>query len=295
MKPTNFMNENLKKIKAVLVLTNKCNLACKYCYQNSNPKVNTGKEMGIKKWFSTINELAKMKIKMIGLGGGEPLISKNFWKILKYLSDKKLFYIYIYSNGILLDKKTIIRLKKLNVKTIIINVCSINKKTQVSYQKRYLLPKIFEAVKLIKQQGMRVEFLMPVTKKTLKEIDSYIPFCVENLKVDSLGFIPLINLGGARHLKKDLLNPHDRKILIKKVKKYREKYPKTTIQSACDICMAGRERFAIQPDGSLTPCVAKPDIIAGNAQKTPLSDIWSNSPLFKKIRNLKLKKECITK
>jgi len=88
-----------------LTLTNKCNLCCKYCYQNSSPEVDTTEELKLKDWKRLLIELKEFKIKKINLTGGEPLLYEDLWNLLKNI-DKKI-KIRIFTNGLLLDDKKI--------------------------------------------------------------------------------------------------------------------------------------------------------------------------------------------
>jgi len=56
-------------------------------------------------------------------------------------------------------------------------------------------------------------------------------------------------------------------------------------------CGAGRAYIALQPDGSITPCVFMPDLVIGNIKKDGeikgenLINVWDNSPVLNKIRD----------
>lgn len=90
-----------------LTLTNKCNLYCKYCYQNSSPKVDTSDELKLKDWEGLLIKLKYFKIRKINIVGGEPLLYDKLWKFLKEI-DKKI-KIRIFTNGLLLDEQKIKR------------------------------------------------------------------------------------------------------------------------------------------------------------------------------------------
>lgn len=76
-------------------LTSKCNNNCKYCY--AGPKSNK-REMGylkLKKLFGIFHERG---VKAILLGGGEPLVRKDFGKIIRELR-KQGIKIFLDTNG----------------------------------------------------------------------------------------------------------------------------------------------------------------------------------------------------
>jgi radical SAM protein with 4Fe4S-binding SPASM domain len=54
------------------------------------------------------------------------------------------------------------------------------------------------------------------------------------------------------------------------------------------ICWAGKTSIHVQPDGTVTPCVAWP-MPLGNVRETPLHEIWNHSPMLAEIRAAKRK------
>ena len=56
-------------------------------------------------------------------------------------------------------------------------------------------------------------------------------------------------------------------------------------------CGAARAYIALQPDGSITPCVFMPNLVIGNIKKDGeikgenLIEVWDNAPVLEKIRN----------
>ncbi|MEM2137004.1 MAG: SPASM domain-containing protein [Candidatus Methanomethylicia archaeon] len=50
-------------------------------------------------------------------------------------------------------------------------------------------------------------------------------------------------------------------------------------------CGAGRIYCALQPEGTVTPCVFIPNIILGNIRKRKFKDIWNYTPILRKFQN----------
>lgn len=81
-----------------LELTNKCNLACRYCFQNSSPS-----EKGfLKNPFSLLSFLKDLGTECIELSGGEPTLHPDFSKIINYIVNNFETYSLI-TNGTLLN------------------------------------------------------------------------------------------------------------------------------------------------------------------------------------------------
>lgn len=89
----------------VVYLTNRCNLRCEMCSQyGDNFKEFAGKELSFEEWKPFFDSLSDVTPKpKIILMGGEPLLYKEFDKILEYLNNND-FSIHIVTNGVFLDK-----------------------------------------------------------------------------------------------------------------------------------------------------------------------------------------------
>lgn len=251
---------------AFLVLTNKCNLSCKYCYQDSSPYIKTKNELRKKEWINLIKELKKLKAKKLSFVGGEPLIYKDFWGVLDY-AYKKGFKIKIFTNGILLDCKKIKKLKKYN-SSLSFNLNSHNSKIQDFYQGKGNWKKTIKTIKNVKNQKLRFEIASPITKKNFQNIDKFIDFCIK-LGAKRIRFVPLVLIGKAVKLKKDRPSKRQIQDLKNKIKKYKQ----IEITIGCRNCEGGINYLTIQSNGDVTPCSINRNITIGNIKKNSIKDI----------------------
>ena len=96
-------------LRVTHIVTNACNLRCKYCYAESFQKQ---KEMSTKQSMDMMLEFKAMGTKIWKIGGGEPLLRKDIDKIITF-GKKQGFTINMDTNGTLV-KKNIETLKKLD-------------------------------------------------------------------------------------------------------------------------------------------------------------------------------------
>lgn len=87
---------------ASILLTNKCNLKCEYCYGDYSASKN--EFLAINKVPELFDTLEKNGITAIELTGGEPLLHPYFTEILKLACNKR-WHINILSNGVLFDEE----------------------------------------------------------------------------------------------------------------------------------------------------------------------------------------------
>lgn len=104
--PKNKIIPNIPK-EITVEITNDCNLNCQICLLNKAKKT----YLSFAKIKKIINEAASLGIEAIRITGGEPLLHKDLFKILKYIKSKK-FYLILNTNGTLLNPKLIKKLEK---------------------------------------------------------------------------------------------------------------------------------------------------------------------------------------
>jgi len=255
----------VKKLKgAFLVLTNKCNLRCKYCYQGSSPNVNTKNELKKEEWKKILLQLKGLKAKKLSFVGGEPFLYKDFWNILEF-AKKKGFEIKIFTNGTFLNEKVLKKLKKLNIK-LSFNLNSHNKKFQDFFQEKGSWEETVNAIEQCKKQKIEFEIASPIMKGNLRNLDKFIKFCTK-LGAKRIRLVPLILMGNAVNLKRFKISKKQIKKLNKKIK---NRGIKVTV--GCRVCEAGINYITIQPNGDVNPCSIN-QVKLGNIKNSSLKEI----------------------
>lgn len=250
-------SEKLIKLKGVfLTLTNKCNLKCKYCYQDSSPSVDTSKELKKQDWIKIIDKLKSMNVKKVSIVGGEPFIFPKFWELLEYLY-KKEFKVKIFTNAHFLNKSGIDILKKYKF-SLSFNLNSSIPEIQDFYQEKGSWMKTINAIKLCKEK-VSFEIASPLTKRNYPDIKNFVKLC-ESLGAKRLRLVPLIPKNKDLDLEK--VSKKEIQELDKKLKNIKG----IEVTVGCRICEGGIYYITIQPDGNITPCTVNKQII-GKVQK----------------------------
>jgi MoaA/NifB/PqqE/SkfB family radical SAM enzyme len=92
-------------------LTYACNLACTHCLSSSGRR--DPKELSTTEAKSLIDEIAAMQIFYINIGGGEPMIRRDFFEIVEHAIDRRVG-VKFSTNGTRVDKKAAMRLAGLD-------------------------------------------------------------------------------------------------------------------------------------------------------------------------------------
>ncbi|MHC1684753.1 MAG: putative heme d1 biosynthesis radical SAM protein NirJ1 [Clostridiaceae bacterium] len=93
--------------------TKTCNLKCRHCYANADEKSHHG-ELTLKEAKDMLYDLKEFNVPVILFSGGEPLIRKDFFDLLKYNSNLGIRST-ISTNGTLLTKDVCKNIKNIGV------------------------------------------------------------------------------------------------------------------------------------------------------------------------------------
>ena len=99
-------SKNLILKVAQIAITEKCNLKCRHCYL-----VPDSSSLSFSFFKMLADSFAELGIRIIEYSGGEPLLHKDFFKMIRYGREKG-FYQKLLTNGVLIDEKKAKRLTK---------------------------------------------------------------------------------------------------------------------------------------------------------------------------------------
>jgi sulfatase maturation enzyme AslB (radical SAM superfamily) len=102
--------------------THKCNLHCKHCYSNSGAVEE--EELSTAQALAVVDQLADAHVTALAFSGGEPLTRKDFFQVARHASDRGL-YVSLASNGTLLTKEIVAKVKEAKVNYIDVSIGSL--------------------------------------------------------------------------------------------------------------------------------------------------------------------------
>jgi radical SAM protein with 4Fe4S-binding SPASM domain len=310
IKNGNKIKENLPYIpKNVLFqwhVTERCNLRCNHCYQESYKKNELSYDQLVE-IFNQFLELIEFWKENLGrsikshitITGGEPFFRKDFDDILKLLShhrDKISFG--ILSNGYFIDKEKASYLKNAGTSFIQISIeGSKNTHNQIRGKKSY--ERAVQAIKNLANENIYSMISFTAHRNNFKEF----PLVAElgrKLEVSRVWSDRLIPSGSGYNLIKDMLSVEETQEYFKIMKKEKEisskkkyKNHEIVMHRALQFlegwgkpyqCSAGDSLITVQANGDLLPCRRMP-IPVGNLLKTKLMDLYYASDLFSQLRD----------
>lgn len=279
-------------------LTNKCNLKCLWCFENSSP--NAKGELSTKQIISSFQKLKG--IKAINLTGGEIFVRKDIEEILQVAV--KLFpKVHLIINGTLIPMFSIPFFKKHNVHFSI----SVDgpKNIHEKIRGKNTFNRIINNIKLLQKNNLYVNMQGTISRFNIPHIEDLIKLG-RKLQVDRVSFIRLKGVGRGKKYGKLILNKDETKALNEKIYEFKKRYKNIHIMLKdsffntlnnylikkteelgpwyiCGGCRAGMEILHIEHTGDIYPCPYL-QILLGNILKDNIWDIWLHSPVLQNLR-----------
>nr|MDO8133478.1 radical SAM protein [Candidatus Njordarchaeum guaymaensis] len=103
-------------ITIVWNFTNRCNLNCLRCHQDSSPTCSDG-ELTTSQAFKVIDNMNNAGVAIVTFSGGEPLLRNDIYDVVRRANDKGMLYT-IASNGTLITPSIARKLAKAGIKRV---------------------------------------------------------------------------------------------------------------------------------------------------------------------------------
>ena len=240
-------------------VTGNCNLDCIYCY-NADCRNKTD-ELSLEEIKKLVKESKKYGTKKFTLTGGEPFVRPDFFEILDELKGQ---YVSILSNGKIIDKKIVKRLKKdyPQVQEFKISWDGFKSHDELRVGSSY--KDIEKTVKLLKDNGYVVVINTIVLEKNQEDLvklyDKLIELNVDRWRVD----MPF-TLGYYIDNQKKYKGP-DPEVYTKQFVKIITKHEKEDIKMDLEIFNLYKSQFkptnTITFDDNVHPCEYKRELIS---------------------------------
>jgi len=248
-----------------------CQCDCQHCLTGINLRTRP-KELSLNEWKDAIRSLAGAGFLHYNFSGGEPLLSDKTYSLIEYLH-KKSFLTSINTNGLLLTRQNLVKLKKAGLDAIQVSIDHSDAATHDSFRN---YPGIYEQALKGAQEALGMGFAVSVnslvTKERIKEGDVLKLYSI----VKKMGLIYQLEIpccaGKYAGKSDELLNAQEEKVYWGYIEKHdmRNDNFSTYWKTGCD---AGSEKITITPDGEVIPCSVI-QISFGNIKEERFCDIW---------------------
>jgi len=250
--------------------THKCNLSCKHCYSNSGA-VNE-EELTTEQALAVVDQLADANVTALAFSGGEPLTRKDFFQVARYASDRGL-YVSLASNGTLLTKENVQKIKEAKVNYIDVSIDGASAKTHDDFRG---VPGTFDkavaGLKNCVEADLCVCIATTVGKNNMAELPAIIDLA-EQIHAERFTYFNFIPTGrGKAYLDQDL-SPQEREQVLRYLLNRMSAGCKTTIlATAPQLARVALQCQGSSGTGEVTLSLAHMQTVKVTKKAVPLGD-----------------------
>lgn len=295
-------------------VTRACNLACKHCRAESRlepypEELSTEEAMGL------IDSFPKTGNPIVIFTGGEPLLRKDIFDLIRYTKDKGLRCV-IAPNGTLLSSENVKKLKNTGIERVSV---SIDGPDAESHNQFRGVPGAFEAslqgIENLKKQDLPFQINTTVTRDNLKNFKEIFSLA-ESLGAVAWHIFLLVPTGRASSITQEVISAQEYENVLNWFYDFRKltnmhlkatcapqyhrilrqraqeegiavNYSNFGLDAISKGCLGGISFCFISHSGQVQPC-GYLNLNCGNIRERSLPEIWSKSSYLNELRNREL-------
>ena len=291
-------------------ITDACNFRCRHCYQSDFTKASDLALADLIKIYENISASSSGRKTRISVTGGEPLLRKDLFDILKYLDRHDTTEeLAIITNASLINENIIEKLREIRkLKQVKISLDGATEKVNDLVRKPGAFKMALEKINLVQEKSsFEVIVMFTAMRSNVFELPALFQLCRE-LKVDGMMIERFIPLGQGAALRSEIISKEDWKRLVGEIcecagaemaekdmlacKAFWVKFKDEGVELLGAECNVGEDAFAIMPNGDLLPC-RRFAMKIGNLLDNSLMDIIGKSRVLQEVADKsKLKGKC---
>lgn len=288
-------------------ITRRCNLACEHCYIDAT--VASAEELRLEEGIRLIDELARLKIPMLILTGGEPLLSRNFYAYAFHAKEVGLRTV-ISTNGTLITPEAARLLKEAGIRYVGVSLDSCRPEVHDKFRGvEGAYQRAIDGLKNARDAGLKTGLRVTLTKDNWHEIPALLDLTLE-MEIPRFCLYHLVPVGRATDISDRDVSPEERRSVIKFLAEAavelkdeeieilstdspmdgayllemlrddpekQERVRKLLLNSGG--CTAGIKVSNINHRGDVLPCHFMPEVVVGNVRERSFQDIWIDHPV----------------
>jgi radical SAM protein with 4Fe4S-binding SPASM domain len=272
-------------------ITYRCNERCVHCYLDHDD----AGEMSFAEIDRLLGEMADAGVFQLTISGGEPLLRKDFFAILRRARELG-FNVKLKTNAVLIGAVEAAALRELYLDSVQISVYSHRAEVHDGITKvKGSLDRSLAAARFLVAQGLRVKFahvMMRLNRGDYPQVQMLAQEIGAGFTLD-----PTItpHLNGDRSIlalnisREDLNAALRDESLVGDVAEFcAPPVPAGSDELNSFPCSAGHSACYISPYGDFYPCVQFP-LACGNVRQQPFATIWRDSPQLAEVRSVKVR------
>lgn len=265
-------------------LTNRCNLFCKHCFNNSGDMKchNFEEEFSKEKALDIARQIVKMKVPQCCLCGGEVTLCDYLFDVISVLV-KGGVTTNMVSNGQLIDEEFARHLKQVGINHVQISLDGLGYQHDLFRNKKGAFDLAVRAIRALRKNKVTTMISFCPNKYNYRNFSVFLEY-VRKLGCNYIRMMPLLPLGrGNKHFEELCLSEKEQFDFIHEINTLQQAYPRITLEwgdplEHMALVMVNKRRnpavMGICSNGniSVTPYI---NITVSNVYEKNLEEIWS--------------------
>lgn len=290
---------------AVWELTLKCDLRCQHCGSRAGKA--RPDELTTPEALQLCKDLAELKCRNLTLGGGEPLLRRDWPLLASTLVDLGI-KTNMVTNGVSWTKQTTRIAKTVGLESVAFSIDGLEETHTLIRGKKGHWRHLFECLDDCRDRGLTASVITTINRRNLHELDELRELLVQH-GVERWQ-LQLGNPSGNMSDHRDLcISPEDVLVMVPKVAQLRRDHRKPKVYPGHNVgyfgdpeedlrdaggaipfwvgCTAGCSVIGIESNGNIKGCLSLPSamngvdaFVEGNIRQTPLRQIWARKGAF---------------
>jgi len=298
---------------AVWNFTNRCNLSCRHCYQDSS-RGGLADELTLDEKLDVVDQMGSAHMPMLAISGGEPTVSGDLLPVVSRAAGFGM-HVSLATNGTTMKPKLAARLAEAGLRYVEISLDSVDPARHDAFRGS---PGMWQravagAKAVVATEGLRLGIAMCVHRGNFHEVRDMIAFA-EQLGAGCFAHFNFIPVGRGLRMVAGDITPAQREELLAILNAKMQEGRLGVISTAPQLgrvclagaaletgrvtcshagsgsgmkarvvakylggCGAGRTYVCIEAAGNVTPCVYLPHRVMGNLRSGKLVDIFRHS------------------
>ncbi|MBS3735313.1 MAG: radical SAM protein [Phycisphaerae bacterium] len=297
-------------------VTNRCNLACRHCYQDADTHP-LADELTRDEKLDLVDQMGRAYMPMVAFSGGEPTLSDDLIPCIERAAGWGM-HVTIATNGTTMTPDRAKKLAAAGLRYVEVSLDSVDAARHDAFRG---IPGMWDravagARTVVATEGLRLGIAMCVHRDNVDEVPAMIDFA-ERLGAGCFAHFNFIPVGRGLNMTARDITPQQRERLLGELNAKMQAGGIGVISTAPQLgrvclagaalatgktacshagsgsgvkarvvakylggCGAGRTYACIEPSGDVTPCVYLPHRVMGNVRDAPLIDIFRNSVFY---------------
>lgn len=275
-------------------LTYACNLSCIHCLSASGRR--DPRELTTDECKAVIDELQRMQVFYVNIGGGEPTVRSDFWEIIDYATSHDVG-VKFSTNGVRITEENAASLAKNDYVDIQISLDGATAEVNDAIRGPGSFDLAIRALERLSNAGMtRLKISVVCTRTNISQLDEFKALAdrfgaqlrLTRLRPAGRGADVWNDLHPTQAQQRELFDwlvAHGEEVLTGDSFFHLSALGETL--PGLNLCGAGRVVCLIDPIGDVYACpfAIHEEFLAGNIRANGFGEVWRNSELFGRLRS----------